>query len=112
MTTLAAQQRLISNAGEVPSNGRGDLGRAPTTAGIDAHIEYPWKLNERASLKFGFDAFNIANRKSQTLINQNVDQGFGVSNIDDFKKPYATTGMNSYFFQQPFSARMSLRLVF
>ena len=111
LTTLAAQQ-AYQNAGEVPLNGRGDLGRAPTTAGIDGHIEYPWKLNERVSLKFGFDAFNIANRKSQLLINQNVDQGFGVSNIDDFKKPYATTGMNSYFFQQPFSARMSLRLVF
>ncbi len=35
-----------------------------------------------------------------------------VSNSDDFKKPYATTGMNGYFFQQPFSARMSVRLVF
>ncbi len=111
LTTLAAQQ-AYQNAGEVPLNGRGDLGRAATTAGIDAHLEYPWKLNERVSLKFGFDAFNIMNRKSQTLINQNVDQGFGVSNSDDFKKPYATTGMNGYFFQQPFSARMSVRLVF
>jgi len=111
LTTLAAQQ-AYQNAGEVPLFGRGDLGRAPTTAGIDAHLEYPWKWNERVSLKFGFDAFNIANRKSQTLINQNVDQGFAVSNSADFKKPYATTGMNGYFFQQPFSARMSLRLVF
>src|SRR6266571_284814 len=90
LTTLAAQQ-AYQNAGEVPLNGRGDLGRAATTAGIDAHLEYPWKLNERVSLKFGFDAFNIMNRKSQTLINQNVDQGFGVSNSDDFKKPYAAT---------------------
>ena len=111
LTTLYAQF-AYQNAGEVPWFGRGDLGRAATTTNISAHAEYPWKLNERLSLKFGFDAFNIANRKSQTLVNQNADQGFGVSNIADFKRPFATTGMNGYFFQQPFSARMSLRLVF
>jgi len=110
LTTLVAQQ-AYQNAGEVPLFGRGDLGRAPTTAGIDAHLEYPWKLTERVSLKLGFDAFNIANRKSKTLINQNDDQGFGVAN-QDFKLPFATTGMNNYFFQQPFSSRLSLRLVF
>ena len=63
-------------------------------------------------MRFGFDAFNIANRKSQTLINQNADQGFGIPNPDNFKKPYATIGMNNYFFQQPFSSRVSVRLVF
>jgi len=110
LTTLVAQQ-AYQNAGEVPLFGRGDLGRAPTTAGIDAHLEYPWKFNDRVSLKFGFDAFNIANRKAKTLIDQNDDQGFGVPN-QDFKLPFATTGMNNYFFQQPFSARLSLRLVF
>jgi len=110
LTTLVAQQ-AYQNAGEVPLFGRGDLGRAPTTAGIDAHLEYPWKFNDRVSLKFGFDAFNIANRKTKTLIDQNADQGFGVPN-QDFKLPFATTGMNNYFFQQPFSSRVSLRLVF
>jgi len=111
LTTLVAQQ-AYQNAGEVPLNGRGDLGRAATTAGLDAHAEYPWKLGERFSLRFGFDAFNIANRKTQTLINQNADQGFGIPNPDNFKRPYATTGMNNYFFQQPFSSRVSVRLVF
>jgi len=110
LTTLVAQQ-AYQNAGEVPLFGRGDLGRAPTTAGIDAHLEYPWKFNDRVSLKFGFDAFNIANRKTKTLIDQNPDQGFGVPN-QDFKLPFATTRMNNYFFQQPFSSRVSLRLVF
>jgi hypothetical protein len=110
LTTLVAQQ-AYQNAGEVPLNGRGDLGRAATTAGLDAHLEYPWKLGERFSLRFGFDAFNIANRKAQTLLNQNDDQGFAIPN-PDFKLPYATTGMNSYFFQAPFSSRASLRLVF
>ncbi len=111
LTTLYAQY-AYQNAGEVPWFGRGDLGRAPTTGTVDAQIEYPWKLTDRLSLKLGFSAFNIANRKSQTLINQNADQGFGVTNANDFKGPYATTGMNNYFFQQPFSSRLSLRLVF
>ena len=31
-------------------------------------------------MKFGFDAFNIANARRQTLVNQNVDQGFGLPN--------------------------------
>jgi hypothetical protein len=110
LTTLVAQQ-AYQNAGEVPLNGRGDLGRAATSAGIDVHLEYPWKLGERFNLRFGFDAFNIANRKTQTLLNQNDDQGFGIPN-PDFKHPYATIGMNSYFFQAPFSSRVSVRLVF
>jgi len=77
LTTLVAQQ-AYQNAGEVPINGRGDLGRAPVTGTVDAHIEYPWKINERMSLKFGFDAFNIANSKRPTLFNQNADQGLGI----------------------------------
>jgi len=110
LTTLVAQQ-AYQNAGEVPINGRGDLGRAPVTGTVDAHIEYPWKINERMSLKFGFDAFNIANSKRPTLFNQNADQGFGIPNVD-FQKPFATIGLNNYFFTQPFSSRASLRLVF
>ena len=50
LTTLYAQF-AYQNAGEVPWFGRGNLGRAPTTAGIDAHLEYPWKFNDRVSLK-------------------------------------------------------------
>jgi hypothetical protein len=110
LTTLVAQQ-AYQNAGEVPINGRGDLGRAPFVGTVDAHVEYPWKINERLSLKFGFDAFNIANVRRQTLENQNDDQGFQVPN-PDFQKPFATTGLNNYFFTQPFSSRFSIRLVF
>lgn len=110
LTTLAAQQ-AYQNPGEVPIFGRGDLGRSPVTGTVDAHIEYPWKLSERFSLKLGFDAFNIANTKRQTLVNQNVDQGFGIPN-GDFGKPAGSTGQHNYFFVPPFSSRFSLRLVF
>jgi hypothetical protein len=110
LTTLVAQQ-AYQNAGEVPLFGRGDLGRAPFIGTVDAHLEYPWKLSERFTLKLGFDAFNIANTKRPTLTNQQADQGFGVPN-GDFQKPFATTGLNGYFFQTAFNSRASLRLVF
>src|SRR5207249_4631733 len=41
LTSQLAQQ-AYQNAREVPLFGRGHFGRAPTTAGIDAHLEYPW----------------------------------------------------------------------
>jgi hypothetical protein len=104
LTTLAAQQ-AYQNAGEVPVFGRGDLGRAPMTASIDAHIEYPWKINDRFTFKAGFDAFNITNGERQTLVNEQVDQGFQINNAD-FGKPYLR------YFQPPFQARVSLRLEF
>ena len=104
LTTLAAQQ-AYQNPGEVPIFGRGDLGNAPVTGSVDAHIEYPWKINDRFTMKFGFDAFNIADGRRQTLVNQNVDQGFGVPNAD-FQKPSFNTS------RLPFQARGSLRLEF
>ena len=110
LTTLYAQY-AYQNPGEVPWFGRGDLSRAPTIGTVDAHAEYPWKLTEKMHLKMGFDAFNIGNTKRETLINQDADLGFGVQNVD-FTKPFASTGQHNYFFQMPFSARFSLRLVF
>ena len=104
LTTLAAQQ-AYQNPGEVPIFGRGDLGRAPLTASIDAHIEYPWKINDRFTMKFGFDAFNIADGRRQTLVNQNVDQGFGLPN-SDFQKPFQN------YFQLPFQSRGIIKLEF
>ena len=104
LTTLAAQQ-AYQNAGEVPVFGRGDLGRAPVTGSVDAHIEYPWKINDRFTLKAGMDVFNIADGRRELLVNQNVDQGFQVTNTD-FKKPFLQ------YFQQPFQARANIRLEF
>ncbi len=63
----------------------------------------------------GFDAFNIANTKRETLVNQNDDQGFGVPN-PDFQKPFTAQpglpNIHGSFFSAPFSSRASLRLVF
>ena len=104
LTTLAAQE-AYQNQGEVPLFGRGDLGRAPLTGSVNMHLEYPWKINDRFTLKLGFDAFNIADGRRETLVNQFVDQGFGLEN-SDFGKP------QSRFFQPPFSSRGVIRLEF
>jgi len=104
LTTIAAQQAYV-NSGEVPIFGRGDLGRAPVTGTIDAHLEYPWKINDRFTLKLAFDAFNITDTRRQTLINQQVDLQFGILNAD-FGKPYLR------FFVPPFSSRGIVKLEF
>jgi hypothetical protein len=104
LTTIAAQQAYV-NSGEVPIFGRGDLGRSPVTGTVDAHVEYPWKITEKMRLRLAFDAFNIANTKRPTLLNQNVDLQFGVLN-SDFQKPLTT------FFVPPFQSRASIKLEF
>ncbi|GAC1625177.1 MAG: hypothetical protein PVS2B2_23380 [Candidatus Acidiferrum sp.] len=102
LTTLAAQE-AYGNPGEVPLFGRGDLGRAPVTGTVDAHMEYPLKISERVALKFGIDLFNIANTKRVVTTNQFVDLQFGSTNAD-FKKPST--------FVPSFNARGMVRLEF
>jgi len=108
LTTLVAQQ-AYQNPGEVPIFGRGDLGRAPVTGTVDAHLEYPFRISERMQLKVGFDMFNIANSTRETTSNQQYDLGFGVKNVD-FGKP-VTTFVNQGFVD-PFSSRLSVKLEF
>lgn len=115
LTTLAAQSAYL-NSGEVPIFGRGDLGRAPVTGTVDAHVEYPWRLSERKSLHFGIDLLNIANTKRALLENQFVDLTFGVPSTD-FQKPgsgtthgYPRTLVGG--FVTPFNARMMVRFEF
>jgi hypothetical protein len=104
LTTLYAQQ-IYGNAGEVPVNGRGDLGRSPVIGTVDAHAEYPWKFGESRELKFGFDAFNLANSKRSILTTQQADLAFGILNQDFFDHVPLT-------FNPPFSARFSVLFTF
>ena len=110
LSTLVAQQ-AYQNQGEVPIFGRGDLGRTPVTGIVDAHVEYPWKINERMSLRFAFDMFNIANSTRQTNAQQFYDLGFGLKNAD-FGKPVTSPTFQSQGFVDPFSARASIKFVF
>ena len=75
----------------MPLFGRGDLGRAPVTGSVDAHLEYPFKLTERMQLKVAFDLFNIVDSTRQTTLNQDGDLVFGNPNVD-FQKPVTNGG--------------------
>jgi hypothetical protein len=116
LTSLYAQQ-AYQNPGEVPLFGRGNLGRSPVTGSVDAHLEYPIKITERAQLKLAFDLFNIVNSTRQTTVNQFGDLGFGLSNAD-FGKPVSNSGtvspasFVSQGFVNPFSSRLSVLFVF
>jgi len=104
LTTLYAQQ-IYGNPGEVPVNGRGDLGRSPVIGTIDAHLAYPWKFGEGKQVEFEFDAFNIDNTKRSILSTQQADLNFGTLNQDFFNHIPLT-------FEPPFSARFGVNLTF
>jgi hypothetical protein len=110
LSTLVAQQ-AYQNQGEVPIFGRGNLGRTPVTGIVDAHVEYPWKIRERMSLNIAFDMFNIANSTRQTNAQQFYDLGFGLKNAD-FGKPVTSPTFQNQGFVDPFTSRVSIKLVF
>jgi hypothetical protein len=115
LTTLTAQSNY-GNPGEVPINGRGDLGRLPMTGTVDAHIEFPWTIREGKVLHLAVDLLNIANTKRPLLINQFADLSFGNLNVD-FKKPGNgipgdLVGGLTEGFVAPFSARFKVQFVF
>jgi hypothetical protein len=110
LTTLVAQQ-AYQNQGEVPIFGRGDLGRAPVTGTVDAHIEYPFRISERMQLRVGFDMFNIVDSTRQTTAQQFYDLGFGLKNVD-FGKPVTGATFQNQGFVDPFNSRISVKLEF
>ncbi len=95
------------NSGEIPTGGRGSLGRLPTTGTVDIHVDYPWSITEKSKLRMGIDMFNIANARRQQRIDQNRDATFGTPNVDFLKPVGTTTG-----FQRPFYARLFVRWEF
>jgi len=109
-----AAHPIYQNAGEVPIGGRGKEGRTPTTGNVDFHADYVMNVTEKAHLRFGVDMFNIANTKRILYINQNVDLGFGTTNIDFLKPaniPFAPIA-SATGIQSPFNARVFARLEF
>ena len=117
LTTLVAQQPYI-NTGEVPINGRGDLGRGPVTGTVDVHLDYPWKISETKSLHFAIDMMNIADSRRNLLVDQFGDVTFGIPSAD-YKKPgyypypFNAAGQNLVTgFVEPFSARFHVAFNF
>ncbi|HVS82693.1 MAG TPA: carboxypeptidase regulatory-like domain-containing protein [Pyrinomonadaceae bacterium] len=89
------------NAGEIPSGGRGKLGRTASYTKFDMHVNYPWHFTEKMKLNFIADFFNIFNSQKIRLPNQNRQVTVGVDNVD-FLKPVS--------FYAPFNMRLGLRL--
>jgi hypothetical protein len=107
-----AAHPVYQNAGEVPIGGRGVLGRTPTTGTVDFHASYPIHLTERMRLNLGADLFNIGFAKRVQYINQNLDLGFGTTNVD-FQKPANQISVRANdSFQSPFVARMFVKFEF
>ena len=94
---------VYANAGEIPVGGRGAGGRTPTYWRFDFHVDYPWKMSERRSLRFIADFFNIFNRRTLRLPDQNRQTTVGVNNVD-FGKPAS--------FYAPFNMRLGMRFEF
>ena len=113
VTELAAHPVYL-NAGEVPIAGRGNEGFTPTTGSVDLHGDYVMSIKERLHLRFGFDMFNIANTKRILYFNQNIDLGFGTTNLDFLKPGFVgnTQISSSSGIQSPFNARVFFRLEF
>jgi hypothetical protein len=117
LTTLVAQQPYV-NTGEVPINGRGDLGRGPVTGTVDIHLDYPWKISETKSVHFAIDMLNIADTRRNLAVDQFADVTFGLKSFDYQKPgyypyPFNAAGQNLVLgFVQPFSARFHVAFNF
>lgn len=91
------------NAGEVPTGGRGKLGRTDFFPRLDLSASYAWKLSERWGLKFTSDFFNVTNNQDVRLPDQRRQLTVGQNNVD-FLKP-----LN---YRLPFNMRLGLKLEF
>jgi hypothetical protein len=91
------------NAGEIPVGGRGKLGRTPFFAQLDLHLDYPWKISERARMTFVANFFNVTNSQKIRTINQFRESTAGQLN-PDFTNPAS--------YHNPFSTTLGLKLDF
>jgi hypothetical protein len=111
-----ADHPAYGNAGEVPLGIRGILGRTPVSGGVNAHVEKPFKVTERYSLRVAADVFNITNSRPVTLIDQFNGISFNPAPNPDFQKVQRWDingpGPGYTGYQRPFYARFSARLVF
>jgi len=105
---------VYQNAGEIPSGGRGILGRTQNWGEVDLHADYPIRLTEGTKLRLGADLFNLTNNRTQLRVDQNEQRTVGVPNAD-FLKPNqgnAPALSPSPAFQRPFYARFGVKFEF
>jgi hypothetical protein len=92
-----------NNAGEIPSGGRGKLGRTAFYTRFDLGTSYTFGFTERWKLKISADFFNITNNRDVRLPDQNRQVSVGADNVD-YQKPLS--------YRLPFNMRLGLKLDF
>jgi len=111
ISRLAAHPAYL-NAGEIPVGGRGAAGRTAVITTIDGHADYTWDLSERFKVKPTIDVFNIMNQQHVQNVDQFIELGPGVPDVD-FGKPLAmSTARSTPGYQRPLYVRLALRLEF
>jgi len=68
------------NQVQVPVNGRGDLGRMPWFDQTDIMVAHEFKLAERKSLRFEFNATNLFNQKTNLYTFNQLNRGANTAN--------------------------------
>jgi hypothetical protein len=101
--TLFLAHPAYQNSGEIPSGGRGALGRTSPYYRLDLHLDYPWMLSETTKVSFIADFFNVTNNRAIQRVNEFKESTFGQLN-PDFFAPRT--------FYAPFNLRLGVRLEF
>jgi hypothetical protein len=105
---------VYQNAGEIPSGGRGSLGRTQNWGQVDFHADYPIRLTERTKIRLGADLFNVTDNRTQLRVDQNEQRSFAVPNADFLKPTQGNAPAVSVnpAFQRPFYARFGVKFEF
>jgi len=91
------------NSGEIPVGSRGAEGRTPWGTYVDFRAGYDRKMGENRKLRFSVDMFNLFDRTTTVLFDQNHQLSGGTPN-PDFLKPLTA--------HRPFRAQFSVRYEF
>jgi hypothetical protein len=105
---------VYQNAGEIPSGGRGSLGRTQNWGQVDFHADYPIRLTERTKVRLAADLFNVTDMRTQLRVDQNEQRSLGVPNADFLKPTQGNAPALSVNpgFQRPFYARFGVKFEF
>jgi hypothetical protein len=106
-----ANHPAYGNAGEVPIGGRGKEGRTPFSGTVNLHLERPFKVSEKSTVRLAADIFNISNSRPILAQTEASQISFATDPNPDFLKvsPWNATPGG---YQRPFYARFSVRWVF
>jgi len=105
---------VYQNAGEIPSGGRGSLGRTQNWGQVDFHADYPIRLTEQTKVRLVADLFNVTDNRTQLRLDQNEQRSFAVPNADFLKPTQGNAPAVSVNpgFQRPFYARFGVKFEF